>query len=244
MVPLRVILLPSMLTESDIRDRAVVVFDVLRATTTMAAALRAGARKIRVFDSLDAARAASRTYTEPKLLAGEQDCLRPADFDLGNSPGDFTPDRCENRTIFMSTTNGTRALVAARRARHLLAGAIVNARATAEVLRQLNRPVTLLCAGTGGNLALEDMQGCGTVIEELGVQNVLLENDEAQIALHQSMTDATNDRLFVSRGGRNVLRANLGDDISFAATRNLIDVAIQVKDQNDRLVATRFARYA
>lgn len=244
MIPLRVIMLPSMLTASDIDDRAVVVFDVLRATTTIATALRAGAREIRVFDSLDAARAAARAFVELKLLAGEHQCLPPTDFDVGNSPGEFTAERCAKRTIFMSTTNGTRALIAARRAAHLLTGAIVNARSTADLLRHLARPITLLCAGTNGKVALEDMQGCGTVIEELGVQNVLLENDEAQIALHQSMTDATNDRLFVSRGGRNVLRANLGNDISFAATRNLLEIAVEVQDRSGTLVATRFARYA
>jgi 2-phosphosulfolactate phosphatase len=244
MIPLRVILLPSLLTESDIVDRTVVVFDVLRATTTIANALRAGAKAIRVFDSLDAARAAARVFDGPKLLAGEQECLPPADFDLGNSPGDFTAERCVNRTIFMSTTNGTRALVAARRARTLMTGAIVNARATADALRHIGRPITLLCSGTAGHVALEDLQGCGTVIEELGVHSVLLENDEAQVALHQSMTDAANDRLFVSRGGRNVLKANLGDDISFAATRNLIDIAVEVEDRTGTLVATRCARYA
>ena len=244
MIPLRVVMLPSMLTESDVADRAVVVFDVLRATTSMATAIRAGAREIRIFDSLDAARAAAGTFAEPKLLAGEQACLPPADFDLGNSPGEFTAERCEKRTIFMSTTNGTRALVAARRAGHLFTGAMVNARATADALRHAARPITLLCAGTSGQISLEDLQGCGAVIEEMGMRSVLLENDEAQIALHQSMTDVTNDRFFVSRAARNVLGANLGDDISFAATRNLIDLAVEVQDRSGTLVATRFARYA
>ncbi|MBC7783572.1 MAG: 2-phosphosulfolactate phosphatase, partial [Burkholderiales bacterium] len=119
MVPVRVILVPGMLDADKCIDHAVVVFDVLRATTTMAAALDAGAVAIRVFASLDACRQAAREFAGPKLTLGEKDCLPPADFDLGNSPGDCDVARCGGKTLFMSTSNGTRALLAARAARVL-----------------------------------------------------------------------------------------------------------------------------
>ena len=105
-----VVPLPQMLTDEHVRDRVVVVFDVLRATTTIAAALAAGAEAIRVFDSLDAARSAAAAFAGDKLLCGELKCLPPPGFDLGNSPGTYLRDRVAGKMIFLSTTNGTRAL--------------------------------------------------------------------------------------------------------------------------------------
>src|SRR4030095_2795491 len=96
-----------------------------------------------------------------------QNCLPPPGFELGNSPGDFTPKSCAGKTIFMCTTNGTRAIVAAKVAAQLHVAAIVNARATAHHLIASERDVTLLCAGTNNQIATEDMLGAGTVIEAM-----------------------------------------------------------------------------
>ena len=75
-----VVLLPTDLKPQHLRDRACVVFDVLRATTTMAAALHAGVSEIRLFDHLDAARAAAGACDGPRLLCGEAQCLAPPGF--------------------------------------------------------------------------------------------------------------------------------------------------------------------
>src|SRR5213592_719978 len=124
----KVILLPRDLRLADLDGRSVVVFDVLRATTTMAAALAAGVREIRVFGDLESARAAAaRAGDTDRLLCGEENCLRPEGFDLGNSPGAFDRALHAGRTMYLSTTNGTRAIVAAREAPVVLTGALVNA---------------------------------------------------------------------------------------------------------------------
>src|SRR5687767_9986732 len=85
-----VVLLPSELQPGQLAGRAVAVFDVLRATTTMAAALAAGVKEIRIFPDVAAARAAAAAYPGPQpILCGEAKCLPPPGFDLGNSPGAF-----------------------------------------------------------------------------------------------------------------------------------------------------------
>src|SRR5438045_1283988 len=110
-----VLLLPD--NPPPLTDRAVVVFDVLRATTTMTAALAAGVNQIRIFPNPDTARQAARNAGNPKpLLCGELQCLPPPDFDLGNSPGLLGPTHA-GKTLYMSTTNGTRAIIAARGAK-------------------------------------------------------------------------------------------------------------------------------
>src|SRR5215207_7063346 len=100
-VKLDVVFLPKYLEPHHLEGRSVVLFDVLRATTTMAAALAAGVAEIRVFGSLaDASRAAS-AHVGARILCGEENCLPPAGFDLGNSPGAFNPDRHAGRTVYM-----------------------------------------------------------------------------------------------------------------------------------------------
>src|SRR5262245_24755418 len=159
MMQVEVVPLPSQLQPEHLRNRSVVVFDVLRATTSIIAALANGADRIVVFESLDAARhaaAQAQDSSRPVLLCGESNCLKPPGFDLGNSPGDFARDVVRAKTIYLSTTNGTRAIGAARRAAGaLFAAALVNASATAAQLARLGRDVTLLCAGTKGQVAPE-----------------------------------------------------------------------------------------
>ena len=226
-----VVFLPTDLP-ADLSQRAVVVFDVLRATTTMTAALAAGISNIRVFDSLDEAAAAAKAFSGPRLLGGERDCLPPPGFDLGNSPGAFSPAHC-GHTLFMATTNGTRAIVAARKTSVLLAGALVNAAAVARRLRQANLDALLLCAGTRGAIAMEDVLGAGAVLDSLlSLTDARLESDAARIALRlfRASRDHLPEALADSQGGRNVRAVHLDEDIAFAAQLNSLDVVGVIQD--------------
>src|SRR3954468_14343851 len=147
---LDVVFLPSELQPGQLQGRAVAVFDVLRATTTMAAALSAGVGEIRLFPDIESARSAAQAFPGAgKLLCGEARCLPPPGFDLGNSPGAFNRESHGGRTAFMSTTNGTRAILAARDAAAGFVASLVNASAAAVALAATGRDITLLCAGTG-----------------------------------------------------------------------------------------------
>src|SRR5687768_14106163 len=103
-----VVWLPSELRDEHLRGRSVVVLDVLRATTTMVAALAAGVREIEVFEDVEAAAAARAAVVDdgPAVLCGERNCLPPSGFDLGNSPGHFTASNHAGARMFMCTTNG------------------------------------------------------------------------------------------------------------------------------------------
>lgn len=224
---LDVVLLPKHLEPRHLNGRTVVVFDVLRATTTMAAALAAGVSEIRVFGSLaDAARSAAG-HVGPRILCGEENCLPPPGFDLGNSPGAFRPEVHAGLCAYMSTTNGTRALLAARTARTLLAGAIINASAVARAVAAAGDDVTLLCAGTGGEVAMEDVLGAGAVIASLGRLTPFRPDCDAAIVARRLFEAAESNlraALTETRGGRNVIAAGLAPDIDFAARLDALDV--------------------
>jgi len=240
-----VALLPREINAESIRIRSVVVFDVLRATTSMASALAAGVSEIRVFDRLDAARAAAGEFQGNRLLCGEEACLPPPGFDLGNSPGAFRPDLHAGRTLFMCTTNGTRALVAARQVLHLFIGALVNATATADAVARIGLAVTLLCAGTGGRVALEDVVGAGAVADVLAsAYGFEPATDTARIAL-RLFRGCRNDLrgvLAESQGGRNVLGVGLGEDIDYAARLDSLSVAgrVHVDDASSQLIVRAY----
>jgi len=226
---LDVLFLPRFALPGQLAGRAVAVFDVLRATTTMAVALSRGVLEIRIFDDLDSARSAA----QGGLLVGEVKAVRPADFDLGNSPVemDSTELPLKGRTLFMSTTNGTRAIVAAHEAAMIVPAALVNAAAAARLLIEGKRDVTLVCAGTDGEVALEDVIGAGAVAAEILRQKEgWLLSDSANLArrLYESVRGDLRGALAESRGGRNVKAAGLEPDIDFAARLNVYDIAGRV----------------
>ncbi len=222
-LPLDVVLLPRDLRPHHVTDRAVIVFDVLRASTSIIAALDAGIKEIRIFGDTSGARAAAKAFDGPRLLCGEENCLPPADFDLGNSPLAFERAKHAGRVAFMRTTNGTRAILAAQGAGAVYVGALVNASAVARAAAKTERAITLLCAGTNEHVAMEDLIGAGAIIAELTRQaSVHLESDAAQIALRLFRSAESNlaAALTDSQGGRNVIAAGLQHDIEFAAQLN------------------------
>lgn len=212
------------------RDRVVVVLDVLRATTTMVTALAHGASAIHVFDSLESAAAAAEADQTDHLLCGERKCLPPPGFDLGNSPGDYTAERVGGKKIFMSTTNGTRAIVAARNAPKRLASALVNASATAAQIIRLEMNVTLLCAGTEGKAAPEDLVGAGAIASVLRsntrIESTLETLDTIQ--MFQSARDVLGAFLNQTTGGRNITDAGLKPDIDMAARLDAFPIAVEI----------------
>lgn len=225
--------LPLNLEPRLLEGRIVVVFDVLRATTSMASAIATGAKEIHIFGSLDAAATASAGFDGAKLLCGERRCLAPPGFDMGNSPVDFSQDRVRDKTLFMSTTNGTKAIVAASAAAGRMAGSLVNAAATARALARAGKDVTLLCSGTDGKFAPEDIIGAGAVFVELEKLIAVERNDTTTFGVKQfeaargDLASALRD----TQGGRNILRAGLERDIEFASQLNKFDIPIDISGE-------------
>ncbi len=165
------------LAQRDLRATACVVFDVLRATSTFVTALHHGAKAIipvsEIAEALEIKKSEARSQKpEIILLGGERNGVRISaggiDFNLGNSPREYTPEKVRGKTIVSTTTNGTRALRACVNAQTVLAASFLNLTATAEFLRQNNfESILLVCAGTGENTALEDVLGAGALCELL-----------------------------------------------------------------------------
>ena len=220
MPQIRVHPLPGLIpSECDLSDSCCVVIDVLRATTSMVMALEAGARSIRPFESIDEARefAAANSY----LLAGERQGLKIEGFDLGNSPLEFTSEKVGGRKIAMTTTNGTKALMACKSARQVIVAAFVNLSAVCELVSSRESQVDIVCAGTDGEVTIEDNLLAGAIVERC----VSLENGNDHVRqsvdLWKSHQLELESALMNSKGGKNLLKISRGEDIRFASQIDL-----------------------
>jgi 2-phosphosulfolactate phosphatase len=164
---LRVHYLPFDVAAEDLRGSTVIVIDVLRATSTICQALAAGAKEVVPFlevkETVAAAEKAGRTDA---VLGGERGGKRIDRFDLGNSPAEFTPVAVAGRRVFITTTNGTRAMYHARQAKRVVLGSFLNLSAVSESVEDESR-VDILCAGTGGYPTGEDILAAGAITDRL-----------------------------------------------------------------------------
>lgn len=211
---LRVDLVPQ---ESHAYPDVVMVVDVIRATTTAAAFLEAGASALYLTASLEAARS---FRSADVVIAGEEGGLKPADFDFGNSPREAKEAPLGSKTVVMSTTNGTKAAhIAARSAKHVLLASLYNAHAAARLANQLaTEEVAILCAGQVGHIGLDDTYTAGVLAEFLQIMGQYELEDGALIALTTRRTyPDPEEPLLLSGAAANLRQVGLEADVPFCA---------------------------
>ena len=165
-----------------------VVIDVLRATTTISWALKNGADSIQVFSNLDLLKNAAGNWdADYRLMLAERGGKKINGFDLGNSPLSVTKEIVKGKRLFMSTTNGTKALEKVQNVEYLFAMALPNRKAIAQRIMSLNKKnVLILGSGWEGAYSLEDSLAAGALayyIKEKFNADVNIFNDELQASL-------------------------------------------------------------
>jgi 2-phosphosulfolactate phosphatase len=188
----------ALLPKRDLSDTTCVVFDVLRATSSMITALANGAEEIHPVTTLDEAFELKKDILGARL-AGERHGEMPKGFDYGNSPLEF---RMAHRVkLIWTTTNGTVALKACEHADRVLVGALLNIPALHDEI-QWSEPerVLLVCAGTFEDFALEDAYAAGVLISEFPEAQL---TDSARAALGTTkLYSKAIDALRVARNGQ------------------------------------------
>ena len=159
-----VVLLPDHLGSEQILNHTLIVVDVLRASTTIIAALESGAAVIVPVLGVDEAREVNQERAG-SLLCGERGGEPPEGFVLGNSPLEYTKAIVGGQALVLTTTNGTRALSMVGDASKVLIGSITNREAVCQAAR--GSDVTIVCAGTLGSVSLDDSIAAGLMIERL-----------------------------------------------------------------------------
>ena len=201
-----------------------IVVDVLRATSTICQALASGFERVVCVGEIDDARALAGPGV---VLAGERGNFRIDGFDFGNSPREFTrvDPLTVATTLVLTTTNGTRLLLAAAaRCEEVIVASLLNFDAVVDAARRADE-VAVLCAGVEGAFAIDDAYVAGRIAGALGGEP----DDAAVAAVRLAGAFATNE---AGIGGgvsaANIRNAGLDDDIPFCARQSVLDVLPRV----------------
>jgi len=218
-----------------VRGRTVVVIDVLRASTTIVAALYNGARGVIPSGSLEAAtELVVKLGIDDVLLCAERDVRQVEGSDLGNSPAEYVHDRVRDRLLVLATTNGSSAILGARGAARVLIGGYVNAGRVVEALVN-EKEAVLLCAGNNGGFALEDAACAGFLLRrftEVTGQEVLPINDGAWVALELGKRSTKSPLRLLRRSahGRYLDEEGFGGDLALCAAIDVWPVLPVLRD--------------
>jgi len=223
------------LERRDLSHTTCVVFDVLRATSSMTTALANGAKAI--LPVADIAEALSVKRRQPEvLLAGERNGVRilrdqtgSLDFDLGNSPREFTPERVRGRIIVMTTTNGTLGLRAGAAAQATFVGCFLNLGAVAkEICRRPPERLILVCSGTFEEAALEDTLAAGALgdaVWPLYSDGQVADSAQMARVLFRQLGSDLLAAMSLARNGRRLLsQPELRDDVPFCLRRDVFNL--------------------
>ena len=236
---------PAGLTSSEVQGRTAFMIDILRATTTMCAALSHGARAIVPAASPDEAlRLAHTLGSTDVLLAGERHCVRIPGFHLGNSPREMTGDVVRGKTIVLTTTNGTGALLACQGAAGVYPAAAANltlaAERAGEVLAQ-EGDLLVVCSGREGGFSLDDAYCAGRLVAAaLGSRRPRRGMNDAAVAaldLVRRYGDRWDRPLRYSRAGRELIRLGFRDDVVEAGRPDAYPVLPLFHDRRVTLAA-------
>lgn len=215
---------PNGLTPADLSGKVVAVIDVLRASTSIAAALANGARAVIPLESSEDVVNRSKAFERSQvLLAGERRMVAIPGFDLGNSPLEFVRETVEGKTVLMTTTNGTVAIAAATAARDAVVASYVNFSAVLAMLRSALRggsDVAILCAGREKQFALEDAACAGRYVHHVAKRLQSLELNDAAVAaslIERRYGDNLVKMFEASSHGRALREAGFGADLEACA---------------------------
>jgi 2-phosphosulfolactate phosphatase len=248
-------LLPQLIPPESLRGSLAIIVDVLRATTVMVHALANGCKWVIPCGEIDEAEAiASSLPPGTALLAGERQGVPIPGFDLGNSPSEFTREACAGKTLVMTTTNGTRAILASLESDRIYIASFANFTATiAEIIVKFRRrdcePLHIICAGTEGSISFEDSLLAGALAARLLLPPGSIEpdshhlgNDEASIVLFQWLEIERFLRhrplsrlLSLGRGGQNVRRIGLAADLDDAAAFDRYSLVAELRQDRNPL---------
>ncbi|MGW8121307.1 2-phosphosulfolactate phosphatase [Roseivirga echinicomitans] len=213
---------PDLIHQFDIKDKTVVVIDILRATSSMVAGLGSGIQSITPVATIEECEALGR---QGYVMAGERSGEKVAQFEMGNSPFDYMNPALKGRKVATTTTNGTQAIELSKGAKEVIIGAFLNLNPVVNHLMKSNNDVLLFCAGWKGRYNLEDTLFAGAVCNALK-QNAEFESDSALCAffLYQSM--ATDLAYYINRSNHaaRLSKFNLREDIEYCAKLNEFNV--------------------
>jgi 2-phosphosulfolactate phosphatase len=217
-----VCLSPLMAQNFPVRDRVVVIIDILRATSCWVTALANGAASIRPVITLDECKS---LMASGYIGAAERQGKKMEGFDLGNSPFEYSAEKVKGKDIAITTTNGTGNINSFSASEDVVIGSFLNFSGVTKYLKNSDKNIVLACSGWEGGISLEDTLFAGAVLESLDPQ-VVFEGDAALMAadLWKSSQPYFRNWLKKSSHVNRLLNLGLEKDIEYCLIIDLFNI--------------------
>ena len=206
-----------------VTGKTCIVIDVLRATSTITAALLAGATKVIPQNEISAARTLALQYPG-SLLCGERGGLLIEGFQLGNSPLAYKPEVVSGKTLITTTTNGTNAILACQGGSSIFLGSLNNAWAVAERAAAKEQDILILCSGTRGNPSYDDMLAAGSIVyrlQQLHSQATYLDSCFAVLAIYEKERANLYQGVLLSSHSQLLAQLSMAEDVAYCSQENI-----------------------
>ncbi|MDL1892394.1 2-phosphosulfolactate phosphatase [Sphingobacteriales bacterium CHB3] len=223
---------PHQVEELYFREKRVVVVDVLRASTTIATALYNGAKEIIPVATVESAmEIVGNLDGDVTLLGGERDGKMIEGFHLGNSPLEYVEERVRGKSIVLTTSNGSQAILKARHAREMSVLGFVNISVIESVVREGEGDLVILCAGHDGFFSMEDAVCAGMLIHRLvdgsKAEMELGDAGIASVALYKNQGKSILKMLRNSEHGKYLDEIGFRNDLEACAAADAMPVVPQ-----------------
>ena len=219
--------------ESKLENKIAVVIDMFRATSVIVTALNNGCEEVIPFLTIEETLESSEELNrEEYILGGERRAVKIDGFDLSNSPVEYTKEVVENKKVLITTTNGTRTLTKSNSAKRIIIAAMINAKAVADKLLEINEDVVIINAGTNGNFSMDDYICSGYIINEmLKVDNNIELTDISKTAniIYENNSDIIS---YVKEATHySVMKSlELDNDIEYCMKKSIVNNVPEYKD--------------
>lgn len=221
------------INENKIKEKVIVVIDMFRATSVIVTALNNGCNEVIPYLTVEETIKSARQMKEEEyILGGERKAIKIDGFNLSNSPLEYTKENVKGKSVLMTTTNGTRTLTKSIGAKRVLIAAMINAKAVAKRLLEINEDVVIINAGTNGNFSMDDYICSGYIINEmLKINDKLNLTDISKTAniifeTYPNIVDYVKEAAHYS-----VMKSlELDRDIDYCIQKSIIDIVPEYKN--------------
>jgi len=214
-----------------IKNKTVVVIDMLRATSVIVTAIDNGCKGVIPVLTVDEAANIVRNSKEEFMLGGERNALKIEGFHYSNSPLEYTRETIQGKTLVMTTTNGTKAIKGCAGAGNILIGAMLNAKAIAERIVKLNKDVVIVNAGTYGEFSIDDFLCSGYIIDCV-IKLVETELSDIAVTSHYIYKNNEDIKDFIKNAShyKRIMKLGLAADLEYCCKKDIIDNVPEYKD--------------
>ncbi|MCY6355276.1 2-phosphosulfolactate phosphatase family protein [Clostridium sp. ZS2-4] len=217
--------------EEKIKDKTVIIVDMLRATSVIVTALKNGCREVIPVVDIEEAKAIVKDNRENYVLGGERNAIKIEGFDFSNSPLEYKEDIAKDKILVMTTTNGTKAINKAVSARSMLIGALINAEAVAKRAVELNNDVVVINAGTYGEFSIDDFICSGYIVDCI-IKLAAVKLSDIAVTAHYIYEQNQDILSFIKKAKHynTLIKLGLEKDLEYCCQKDIIDMVPEFKD--------------